>query len=137
MQRMGTMRVEGFRFTEPSRQDLLEGLAHAIGAQAVRFPDEPGTNGAPSLVEQLESFEYDHTQRGVRYVVPPGMHSEASRSNPARAILDPDIFAVSISRFAVQRGNAEQVHCVGRIWLAQLRWARLRPFTKTRTRRKS
>jgi hypothetical protein len=46
-------------------------------------------------------------------VVPPGMHSDASRSNPARAILDPDIFAVSIFRFVVQRRSAEQVRFGG------------------------
>ncbi len=76
LQRRGDMRVEGFRFTEVSRQDLLEGLAHAIGAGAVRFPDEPGEEGAPSLVEQLESFEYDFTGRGERWVVPKGYHDD-------------------------------------------------------------
>jgi len=78
LQRRGDMRVEGFRYTEPSRQDLLEGLAHAIAAQAVRFPDEPGEEGAPSLVEQLEAFEYDYSASGVlRFRAPKGMHDDA------------------------------------------------------------
>lgn len=78
LQRRGDMRVEGFRFTENSRQDLLEGLAHAIGAGAVRFPDEPGEEGAPSLVEQLEAFEYDYSASGVlRFRAPKGFHDDA------------------------------------------------------------
>lgn len=78
LQRRGDMRVEGFRYTENSRQDLLEGLAAAIGAGAVKFPDEPGEEGAPSLVEQLESFEYDYSASGVlRFRAPKGFHDDA------------------------------------------------------------
>lgn len=76
LQRRGDMRVEGFRFTQVSRQELLEGLAHAIGARAIRFPDEPGEEGAPSLVDQLESFEYDYTGQGERWTVPKGYHED-------------------------------------------------------------
>ena len=78
LQRRGDMRVEGFRFTEVSRQDLLEGLAHAIGAGIVKFPDEPGEDGAPGLVEQLEAFEYDYVGTGtVRWRAPKGYHDDA------------------------------------------------------------
>jgi hypothetical protein len=78
LQRRGDMRVEGFRYTENSRQDLLEGLAAAIGAGAVKFPDEPGEEGAPGLVEQLEAFEYDYSSSGVmRFRAPKGFHDDA------------------------------------------------------------
>ena len=69
LQRRGDMRVEGYTFTERSRQDLLEHLALLIGEEAVHFPD--GT-----LRAELESFEFDYTRTGVRFVVPPGQHDD-------------------------------------------------------------
>ncbi len=78
LQKRGDMRVEGFRFTEVSRQDLLEGLALAIGQRRIKFPDVPGENGAPSLVEQLEAFEFDYSKAHMRYSVPKGMHEDGA-----------------------------------------------------------
>ena len=70
LQRRGDMRVEGYTFTERSRQDLLEHLALMIGEEAVRFPD-----GA--LRAELEAFEFEYTARGgVRWVVPAGAHDD-------------------------------------------------------------
>ena len=69
LQRRGDMRVEGYTFTERSRQDLLEHLALMIGEEAVHFPD--GT-----LRAELESFEFDYSRTGVRFVVPPGQHDD-------------------------------------------------------------
>lgn len=69
LQRRGDMRVEGYTFTDRSRQDLLEGLALAIGERAIRFPD-----GA--LRAELESFEYDYRRTGVRFTVPSGQHDD-------------------------------------------------------------
>ena len=77
LQRRGDMRVEGFKFNQTSRQELLEGLALAIGERSISFPDEPGEDGATSVVEQLESFEYDFTGSGERWVVPKGYHDDA------------------------------------------------------------
>lgn len=69
LQRRGNMRVDGFTFTTKSRQDLLEGLALAIGEEGIHFPDGP-------LRSELESFEFEYTRTGVRYVAPPGMHDD-------------------------------------------------------------
>ena len=69
LQRRGDMRVEGYTFTERSRQDLLDHLGLMIGEEAVHFPD--GT-----LRAELESFEFDYSRTGVRFVVPPGQHDD-------------------------------------------------------------
>jgi phage FluMu gp28-like protein len=69
LQRRGDMRVEGYTYTERSRQDLLEGLALAIGEGAVHFPDGP-------LRRELDSFEFRYARRGVSYAVPAGMHDD-------------------------------------------------------------
>lgn len=69
LQRRGDMRVQGYTFTERSRQDLLEGLALAIGEGAVGFPDG-------WLRDELDSFEYRYSARGVRWACPDGMHDD-------------------------------------------------------------
>jgi hypothetical protein len=60
---------EGFRFTGPSKQQLMEGLAVAIQQQAVRFPEGV-------IVSELESFEYEYTRTGVQYTAPEGLHDD-------------------------------------------------------------
>jgi hypothetical protein len=65
MQRRVGPRVEGYIFTQRSRQDLLEGLALAIGEQRVAFPDGP-------LRDELDAFEYRFTGGGVRFEVADG-----------------------------------------------------------------
>jgi hypothetical protein len=60
----GGTNFQGFVFTGPSRQGLLEGLAVAIQNREVSFPRES------RLVAELEAFEFVHTQRGVRYDAP-------------------------------------------------------------------
>ena len=64
MQRRVGPRVEGYVFTQRSRQDLLEGLALALGENRLRFPDGP-------LRDELDSFEYAYTGGGVKYCVAP------------------------------------------------------------------
>ena len=56
---------EGFKFTGPSKQQLLEGLAVAIQQRETKFPDGV-------IVNELESFEYEFTRTGVRYMCPKG-----------------------------------------------------------------
>lgn len=73
LQRRGDLRVEGFTFTERSRQDLLEGLALAIQGIGVLFPDGP-------LRDELDSFEYVYKQGGVTWRVPPGFHDDLAMS---------------------------------------------------------
>lgn len=61
--------VQGFRFTETSRQQLMEGLAQAIQRRAVRVP-------RGILQEELLAFRFDYSRRGVRYAAPDGVHDD-------------------------------------------------------------
>lgn len=61
--------VEGFKFTQQSKQQLMEGLASAIQQSLVGFPDG-------ILVQELESFEFEYTKTGVRYTAPAGLHDD-------------------------------------------------------------
>ena len=62
-------RVEGFKFSASSKQQLMERLAIAITSQEIRIPDG-------LLVSELESFEYQYTKTGVRYSAPVGLHDD-------------------------------------------------------------
>ena len=61
--------VEGFKFTAPSKQQLMEGLAAAIQQGRISVPDG-------WLRAELEAFGYEHTRTGVRYEAPPGLHDD-------------------------------------------------------------
>lgn len=74
LQRHGGMRVLGYTFTPRSRQDLLEGLALAIQEGRISWPDVKINGG--SLRDELESFEFEYTPQGVKYMVPEGMHDD-------------------------------------------------------------
>jgi hypothetical protein len=65
----GRSNFEGFHFTSPSKQQLMEGLAVAIQKQAIGFPDGV-------IAGELESFEYEYTRTGVKYSAPSGMHDD-------------------------------------------------------------
>jgi hypothetical protein len=54
-------KYEGYKFTQTSKQQLMEGLAVAIQQGNVRFP-------AGAIVDELEAFEYEYTRTGVRYI---------------------------------------------------------------------
>ena len=69
LQRGGGQNYEGFVFSSKSKQQLMEGLAVAIQNHEVYF-----SNGV--LVEELESFEYEHSRTGVLYSAPEGMHDD-------------------------------------------------------------
>lgn len=62
-------RVEGFKFTQPSKQQLMEGLAAAIQQGLIGYPDG-------WLKNELDSFEYEYTRTGVRYTAPQGLHDD-------------------------------------------------------------
>lgn len=70
LQRLEPNRFEGFKFTGPSKQQLMEGLAVAIQQRQIRFPDGV-------LAQELRSFEYEHTRTGVRYTAPSGLFDDA------------------------------------------------------------
>jgi len=60
---------QGFKFSQQSKQMLMEGLALAIQRGEVQYPDGV-------IVSELESFEYEYTRTGVRYTAPEGMHDD-------------------------------------------------------------
>lgn len=60
----------GFKFTAPSKQQLMEGLAVGLQKQQVSFP--PGV-----IVSELEDMEYSFTRAGgVRYGAAEGLHDD-------------------------------------------------------------
>lgn len=69
LQRSGRGAFEGYQFTQPSKQKLMEGLAVAIQQHQVCYPDGV-------IVSELESFEYEYTRTGVRYSAPEGLHDD-------------------------------------------------------------
>lgn len=60
---------EGFKFTGPSKQQLMEGLRVAIQDGRISFPEGVIQN-------ELEQFEYEYTKTGVRYMAPEGFHDD-------------------------------------------------------------
>ena len=65
------IRVEGYKFTNPSKKDLIENLSIMIENQAVTFPD------LPVLVNELKMFGYTRTQGGtIRYGAPENYHDD-------------------------------------------------------------
>jgi hypothetical protein len=69
LQTHGRFNFHGYKFTAPSKQQLMEGLAVAIQQQEITYPD-----GA--IVSELEAFEYAYTRTGVRYSAMEGMHDD-------------------------------------------------------------
>lgn len=69
LQANGGQNFEGFKFSQQSKQQLMEGLAVAIQQQQVSYP-------AGVIVSELEQFEYEYTRTGVRYSAPEGFHDD-------------------------------------------------------------
>ena len=63
------MEVVGFKFTSPSKQQLMEGLSLAIQQEDIHFPDG-------QIVSELKDFGYEFTRTGVRYSAPEGFHDD-------------------------------------------------------------
>lgn len=61
---------EGFKFSQTSKQQLMEGLAVAIQRGEVRYP-------AGVIVSELEQYEYQYSRTGVHYSAPEGVHDDA------------------------------------------------------------
>jgi len=59
----------GYHFTQSSKQKLMEGLAIAIQARTVWFPEGV-------IVSELEQFEFELTRTGVRYTAPQGYYDD-------------------------------------------------------------
>lgn len=62
--------VEGLKFTQASKQDLILGLVAAVQKGEIFYPDNYYT-------AEMEIFEYNYTINGVKYSAPPGMHDDA------------------------------------------------------------
>ena len=69
LQRQLGSRFEGYKFTAQSKQQLMEGLAMAMGQGEISYPDGP-------IVVELRSFEYEYTRFGVRYAAADGAHDD-------------------------------------------------------------
>lgn len=66
--RIGGDNSEGFKFTEISRQNLLNNLAILLEQDRIKIPDDEG------LLNELESFRYELTERGkIKVGVPDGL----------------------------------------------------------------
>ncbi len=62
--------VEGYWFTQTSKQRLMENLAIGIQTRKIRFPEGVIRN-------ELESFEYQYTRTGVLYAAAEGCEDDA------------------------------------------------------------
>lgn len=74
-----TINFEGFKFTAPSKQKIMEGLAVTIQHHATRFPpsqSKPAHDSPAWLACELEEFEYQYSKTGVRYSAPDGYHDD-------------------------------------------------------------
>jgi hypothetical protein len=69
--------VEGYVFTQASKQRLMEGLAVAIQSRKIIIADDGDVvNGTGKVRHQLEQFEFVHTRTGVKYSAPDGEHDD-------------------------------------------------------------
>lgn len=65
----GRSNVEAFKFTQLSKQQIMEGLASAIQQRKIQIPDG-------IIKDELENFEFEYTRTGVRYTAPEGVHDD-------------------------------------------------------------
>jgi hypothetical protein len=63
------MEVTGFKFSQTSKQQLMEGLQAAIHQRKITFP-------SGIITQELEIFEYQYHSGGVRYSAPSGFHDD-------------------------------------------------------------
>lgn len=61
--------AEAVKFTQHSKQQMMEGLAWAIQNQAIGYP-------AGVIVDELETFEFFYGASGVKYSAPAGFHDD-------------------------------------------------------------
>ena len=69
LQKKGEGTYTGCKFTSPSKQQLMEGLAVAIQQRHIRYPDG-------GIAHELASFGYAYTRTGVQYAAPEGLHDD-------------------------------------------------------------
>jgi len=103
--------VEGYQFSERSKQQLMEGLALAIQSNAITFPVGP-------ITLELEQFEYqmrgaEGRFTGIRYSAPNGFHddcvmalglAELHRNRTKRMVIPPGLVASIQAQSRYRRG---------------------------------
>jgi phage FluMu gp28-like protein len=62
--------LDMFKFSNISKQQLMEMLAIAIQQRKINFP-------AGIIADELSNFEYEYTKNGVKYSAPTGLHDDA------------------------------------------------------------
>ena len=73
LQAEGRDNFHGFKFTQISKQQLMEGLAVGIQSQKVGYPE---SSPEVPVQAELEIFEYVYTRTGVKYSAPEGFHDD-------------------------------------------------------------
>jgi hypothetical protein len=68
LQREG-LAIEGFKFTQVSKQQLMIGLQTAIQQRLIGFPEG-------FITKELDLFEYTYSATGVKYSAPSGFHDD-------------------------------------------------------------
>lgn len=102
---IGGENQEGFKFTEISRQNLLNNLALLLEQDKIKIPDDEG------LIAELEAFRYELTEKGkIKVTVPEGMTDDRVMSlalavHGIREPIRPDIFTQN----RVQQNRARNV----------------------------
>ncbi|MCQ4575408.1 MAG: hypothetical protein NOU37_09220 [Candidatus Brocadiales bacterium] len=69
LQHGGRTNYEGYKFTQNSKQQLMEGLAITLQNGQTVIPEGP-------VVNELRDFEYEYTKTGVRYSAPEGLNDD-------------------------------------------------------------
>lgn len=64
-------RIDGYKFTNPSKEALVRGLMIALENNEITYPE------IPELINELEAFEYTQGNTGImRYNAPTGFHDD-------------------------------------------------------------
>ena len=61
--------LDMFKFSNTSKQQLMESLAIAIQQRKINFPEG-------LITDELGNFEYEYTKGGVKYSAPTGLHDD-------------------------------------------------------------
>ncbi|MHB1097808.1 MAG: hypothetical protein ACYC3F_16740 [Gemmatimonadaceae bacterium] len=69
--------VEGYLFTDRTRQELLERLQGALQTVAIRGPFAKG-GALYWITQQLAEFRYEYTSNGVRFKAPDSAHDDGA-----------------------------------------------------------
>lgn len=72
--------VQGFKFSEISKQQLMFALSVAVQTRKLLIPegsnDTVAADNPAHLYNEMESFEFKYTPTGVRYSAPEGFHDD-------------------------------------------------------------